>query len=255
MILRRFTDVAPVAIAMFDLEMRYLAASRRYRDDYRLGDRQLLGVSHYDVFPEIGEPWREIHRRCLAGATERNPGEPFRRLDGAENWVRWEIQPWRRADGQIGGIVLFSEDITGQRRSAQELEESQARLRLLNGELENRVRQRTPELETANKELEAFAYSVSHDLRAPLRGIDGWSLALEEDCAGQLDERAREYLDRVRSETQRMGLLIDDCYSFRVYPRRDRASPVDLTDLAQTIAARLRRPSPAGGSGSSLSLV
>jgi PAS domain S-box-containing protein len=128
--LRRFTEVAPVAIAMFDRDMRYLAVSRRFRDDFNLGEQDLAGHSHYEIFPEIPERWREVHRRCLAGATERHPGERFARADGTEQWVRWEIQPWRRADGEIGGIVLFSEDTTGQRRSEQALQESEARLRL-----------------------------------------------------------------------------------------------------------------------------
>jgi len=196
--LRRFTDAAPVAIAMFDTQMRYLAASQRYRDDYEIGPRQLIGRGHYDVFPEIPEAWREIHRRCLAGAVERNVGEPFLRADGTEQWIRWEIQTWRQADGSIGGIVLFSEDITAQKQAEE-------RILQLHAELEQRVVERTEELQASNKELEAFAYSVSHDLRAPLRGIDGWSLALLEDYAPQLDENAKEYLERVRSETQRMG--------------------------------------------------
>ena len=111
--LRRFAEFAPVAIAMFDCEMRYLAVSRRFRDDYSLGDRELLGQSHYDIFPEIPEHWREIHRRCLAeGVVERNPGELFVRHDGTEQWIRWEIQPWHRSDGSIGGLILFSEEIT-----------------------------------------------------------------------------------------------------------------------------------------------
>ena len=128
--LRRFAEFAPVAIAMFDREMRYVAASRRFRDDYCLGDQELVGRSHYDVFPEIPEYWREIHRRCLAGAVERSPGELFTRSDGGEQWIRWEIQPWHGADGEIGGIVLFSEEITQQKLSEQALRESESRLRL-----------------------------------------------------------------------------------------------------------------------------
>ena len=128
--LRRFAEFAPVSIAMFDRDMRYLAASHRFRDDYSLGDRELVGHSHYEIFPEIPEQWREIHRRCLAGAVERHPGERFLRSDGAEQWVRWEIQPWHQADGSIGGIVLFSEDITGQRQAEQARRESEERLRL-----------------------------------------------------------------------------------------------------------------------------
>ena len=128
--LRRFTEVAPVAIAMFDRDMRYLAASERYRSDYQLGAQELLGRSHYEVFPEISEEWRAIHRRSLAGAVERSPGELFRRADGGEQWVRWEIQPWRDTAGEVGGIVLFSEDITQQVRSERAVRESEARLRI-----------------------------------------------------------------------------------------------------------------------------
>jgi PAS domain S-box-containing protein len=115
----------------------------------------------------------------------------------------------------------------------------------LNLELEQRVRRRTAQLETANNELEAFAYSVSHDLRAPLRGIDGWSLALLEDYYEQLDPQARHYLDTVRSEAQRMGQLIDDMLQLSRVTRTDMHSvPVDLSAMAQTIASRLRTEQP-----------
>ena len=129
--LRRFAEVAPVSIAMFDREMRYLAASQRFRDEFSLGDQELVGRSHYDVFPEIPEHWRQVHRRCLAGAFERHPGELFLRPDGTAQWTRWDIQPWHRADGQIGGIVLFTEDITRQKKSEEALMSSEANYRTL----------------------------------------------------------------------------------------------------------------------------
>src|SRR5450759_5877171 len=103
----------------------------------------------------------------------------------------------------VSGLLVLLEDITERKQAENEIHR-------LNQGLEKKVRVRTAQLESTNKELEAFAYSVSHDLRAPLRGIDGWSLALLEDYAGSLDEGARRHLDRVRSETQRMGNLIDD---------------------------------------------
>ncbi|MEW5957601.1 MAG: PAS domain S-box protein [Chloroflexota bacterium] len=107
------------------------------------------------------------------------------------------------------------------------------------------LRESQAKLEAANKELEAFAYSVSHDLRAPLRGIDGWSLALLEDYYEQLDETARQYLDYIRSETQRMGQLIDDLLQLsRVTRAEMQKSRVDLTGLAQTVAARLKEMQP-----------
>jgi PAS domain S-box-containing protein len=115
----------------------------------------------------------------------------------------------------------------------------------LNQELEQRVRQRTAQLESANTELEAFAYSVSHDLRAPLRGIDGWSLALMEDYHDQLDAQARQYLEFVRTEAQRMGQLIDDMLQLSRVTRSDMQSGrVDLSALAQTVTTRLRAEQP-----------
>ncbi|HMF75522.1 MAG TPA: ATP-binding protein [Bryobacteraceae bacterium] len=122
----------------------------------------------------------------------------------------------------------------------------------LNISLESRVAERTQDVQEANlqlaatnKELEAFAYSVSHDLRTPLRGIDGWSLALLEDYGEQLDERARQYLDRVRSETQRMGQLIDDMLQLsRVTRAEMQRNPVDLTTMANGIATQLREAHP-----------
>jgi signal transduction histidine kinase len=113
------------------------------------------------------------------------------------------------------------------------------------GELEERVTQRTAELAAVNKELEAFAYSVSHDLRAPLRSIDGFSQALLEDYAGSLDASGQDYLHRVRAASQRMGQLIDDLLELSRITRSDlRCAPVHLSALAEAIATELRARDP-----------
>ena len=236
--LRRYMESAPAAIATFDLEMRYLAVSQRFRDDYRLGSRDLLGVSHYQVFPEIPQKWREVHKRCLQGAVERCDSEPFLRADGSKQWVRWEIQPWRRADGSIGGIILISEDISRQKEAEEEI------LRL-NTVLEQRVRERTAELEAANRELHAFSYSVSHDLRAPARRIDGWSLALLEDYGAHLDARATTYLARLREEAAHLESLIDGMLRLsRVSSVGMLRETVDLSSMVRSICGRFRENTP-----------
>lgn len=110
--LRLFIEHAPSALAMMDREMRYIFASQRWLESYNLDLADVVGRSHYDVFPEIPERWKEIHRRCLNGATEKCEEDPFIRLDGRVEWLRWEIIPWRADDGSIGGVVCMSEHIT-----------------------------------------------------------------------------------------------------------------------------------------------
>ncbi|RBP18250.1 PAS domain S-box-containing protein [Roseiarcus fermentans] len=106
-----FIQQSSAAMAMFDREMRYLAVSGRWLSDYGLRQSP-LGRSHYDIFPEIGEAWKAIHAQCLAGATLRSEGEPFRRDDGAVQWIKWEARPWRDNDGAIAGLILTTEDLT-----------------------------------------------------------------------------------------------------------------------------------------------
>lgn len=127
--LQLFIEYAPAAIAMFDSEMKYIAASRRFLTDYNIEGCSVVGKSHYEVFPEIPERLKEIHRRCLQGAIERCDQDLFLRANGKIDWVRWEVHPWFVHAGRPGGIILFSEVITKQVEDAEDLKESEKKFR------------------------------------------------------------------------------------------------------------------------------
>jgi PAS domain S-box-containing protein len=110
--LQLLIDHAPLALALFDREMRYLAANRKWHAFFGLGDRDVIGHVHYEIFPDLPEKWKDAHRRGLAGEVVGADGEPFVRSDGATVWTRWEVRPWPAADGGVGGIVIFAEDVT-----------------------------------------------------------------------------------------------------------------------------------------------
>jgi len=109
-----FLKHAPTAIAMFDTDLTYLMATDRWISDYGLQGKTVIGRSHYEIFPEIPEDWRALHRRTLNGETLSSDADPFLRADGSLDWVRWRNVPWYEGDGKIGGMVMFTELITDQ---------------------------------------------------------------------------------------------------------------------------------------------
>jgi PAS domain S-box-containing protein len=232
--LQLLVEHCPGAIAMFDTEMRYLVASPRWLEDYHLGNRNIIGKSHYEVFPDIPERWKQIHRRCVGGAIEKCEEDPFPRASGGVEWVRWEIHPWRDDHGEIGGIVMFTEVITPRK-------EAQEELKKLNAELELRVQERTAQLAAMNKELETFSYSVSHDLKAPLRGIDGYSRILLDEYADRIDEEGQGFLRNIRSGTEQMQQLIEDMLDYSKLERRSLSlAPQDLRATVERVLGERR---------------
>lgn len=135
--LQAFIKHAPAAVAMFDTSMRYVAHTDRWLQDYHLDQSSLVGLCHYDVFPEIPAHWKAKHQRILAGATESCEEEHFQRADGSENILRWEVRPWYMSDDAVGGIIMLTEEIT-ERKKLQDKLWSLAKLDSLTG-LPNRL--------------------------------------------------------------------------------------------------------------------
>jgi PAS domain S-box-containing protein len=454
----------PNAIAVHDTELRYVFVSERYLSDYNLKHKDIIGKPHYEVFPDIPDRWKEVHRRALAGEVIKVDEDEFIRQDGTTDYTRWECRPWYRQGEEVGGIILYTEVITNRKKAEKALQEknefihtvldnlpigvalntinegsamymnkkfeeiygwpreeltdienffrrvypepsyretlkqkimadmqsgdpermhwenilttrqdgkqriidakniplleqntmvstvldltkqkraeldlrelNQQLLRLVStikelarvpnreqirlimktaaqelkiadaekfaesivsvfstgkqdpqdmetlwpkqhspGELdqqilqtledaasialenvglyedlEQRVRSRTLELEAANKELEAFTYSVSHDLRAPLRAIDGFSMMLEEDYAGVLDENGHRICDIIRNNSRKMGQLIDDLLAFSRLSRAEiQRSKIEMKSLAESVFQELAKNPPRQG--------
>jgi PAS domain S-box-containing protein len=125
-----FIEHAPASLAVFDNEMRTLAISRRFLSDFRVPDTvKVIGVSHYEMLPDVPPRWREVHARVLAGEELSADEDPFVRQDGRTDWCRWSMKPWRTADGRIGGALLAGELITAQVEAKRALADSEARFR------------------------------------------------------------------------------------------------------------------------------
>ncbi|MFZ1803742.1 MAG: PAS domain S-box protein [Nitrospira sp.] len=122
---RLFIEHVPAAIAMFDRNMRYLVASRRWMEDYQLAGA-ILGRSHYDALPEISSRWKEIHRRGLAGEILSADEDRFVRDDGSTQWMTWDVRPWYSGD-EVGGIVIATEDVTARVEAQNALHEREER--------------------------------------------------------------------------------------------------------------------------------
>ncbi|MET0592665.1 MAG: ATP-binding protein, partial [Polyangiaceae bacterium] len=189
-----------------------------------LGRDQLMGKSDYDFFPKNeAEFFIQKDRETLASkAMVDIPEEPIQTSHGTR-WLHTKKVPILDADGEPTFLLGISHDITDHRRAQADL---------------LRAKEAT---ETANRELEAFSYSVAHDLRSPLRAIDGFSQALVEDYGDKLDEEGRLYLSRLRGAAQHMAELIDDLLTLSRVTRRElKREQVDVTERAREIATRLK---------------
>ena len=234
---RRLLEMAPDGIIIVNSEGRIVLANTQAQTMFGYAAEELLGQPVEMLVPEHLRPAHVAHRaRYDAQPRARPMGISLdlagRRKDGSLFPVEISLSPMETEEGRL--VISVNRDITDRRQA-------EARIRSLNEDLARRY----AELEAANRELEAFSYSVSHDLRAPLRAIDGFSQALLEDCEPALDDRSKDYLRRIRAATRRMGDLIDDLLALsRVTRQEMRRERVDLSALARSVVAQLRRSEP-----------
>lgn len=195
--------------------------------------RTVLDAIHPDYHAEV----RNRIARARQGAVLPPLQEKFLRLDGVPVDVEVVGAPFIDAEGEEAVLVAVR-DVSGEKRAREEI-------RALTTELERRVQERTAQLEAAYTELESFSYAVSHDLRAPLRSIDGFSQAVLEDYSDRLDDDGRDMLERVRGATQRMGVLIDDLLLLSRVTRSElQMTDVDLSALVVNVSEQLQRDDP-----------
>ena len=234
--LENLIGYANAPIVVWDADGKITRFNHAFEEIAGLKTEQVLGHGLEFLFAaDERERAMGIVRRAGAGERFELVEVPIYHPGGIQRTVLWNSAPIFSADNkrQIATIAQ-GQDITKRMQA-------QAEVQRLNVQLEQRVRDRTAELETVNQELEAFSYSVSHDLRAPLRAMDGFSMALLENCRGKLDPAAQRHLERIRANSQRMAELIDDLLKL-AHLSRDAMSRerVDLTAMAKEIGAELQ---------------
>jgi PAS domain S-box-containing protein len=234
---RGLVELAPDGMVIADAAGRITLANTQAHRMFGYDPGDLVGRSVEVLVPERVRGGHAAHRAGYHAQPRTRPmGAGLdltgRRRDGSELPVEISLSPIETEEGVL--VISIVRDVSDRKR----VEE---RVQQLNADLERRV----AELAAVNRELEAFSYSVSHDLRAPLRAIDGFSQAVLEEHGDRLDEEARDYLTRVRAAAQRMAELIDDLLALsRVTRREMKHQPVDLSAMARTVVLQLQRSDP-----------
>lgn len=247
-------DQSPISMWVADVHGRFVRQNQACKDlmgvdddlvkDYNLFQDGILRQKGF--MPEIERVFKEGRRGRFTIDYDISSLHPLEKKEPNVRTLDVTISPIKDETGKVTNAVVQHIDITEQKRA-------EAEIRRLNEDLENRVHERTTELETANrelevanKELEAFSYSVSHDLRAPLRTLNGFSEILLEDYAGVLDADGKDLLQRMAKASRRMGELIDGLLKLARYIRMElQPARVNLSELAESVLWDLQQQEPA----------
>lgn len=237
-VLQFIADALPALIARVDAQERYCFNNHAYEDWFGLPPARIMGSTIREVLGE--EPYARVrgHIQAALAGKKQTFESAIRHRTRGDRVMHIDYIPQFNAANLVDGLYILMSDVTEHRRAEEEI-------RRLNGDLERRVFERTVQLEATNRELESFCYSVSHDLRAPLRAIRGFADVLLEQYAPQLDARGQDFLRRTCEASLQMDKLIEDLLKLSRVARGDlQTEKVNLSALAEEIVSELRRVDP-----------
>lgn len=191
-LLASFIEDNPAVIAMFDNNMCYLAVSKKWISRYKLENINLIGENHYDIFPEISDEWKQVHQRCLNGASEKCDEDIFVRANGEIEWDKWEVRPWYKKSGEIGGIIVFTENITERKNAEEKIKKDAEKL--------NKILENLPfglSIENSNNETTFFNKSMIDILGYTVEEIPNVKIWFEKTFP---DEKYRKQIEKEWNE-------------------------------------------------------
>jgi len=196
LLFKTFIKKIPAAVAVFDTEMRYIIMSDKFVEETNTPTKNITGKKLYDTVPDVPKKWRKGHQRSLKGEYVSCEEDVFKRKDGRTEWWRWEHLPWYRSEGEIGGIILFVEEITERKMMEKKMEEM---IKTLNH---------------SNKELEVFAHICAHDLTEPLRTIGSYCQIIEQDFKENISSTAKSHLKSITKSVKQMSELVNGILTY-----------------------------------------
>lgn len=203
------------AIALVDRDMRYVYVSQKFLKDYNIEDKNIIGKSHYEVFPDIPERWKEIHRRTMKGEITSAEDDPFKREDGSVVWVRWECRPWYESEDSIGGIILYTEVITKQKEAEIELIKAKVKA------------------EESDRLKTAFLQNMSHEVRTPLNSIVGFSQLISEP--GQTPSEIKTFSEIILESSDKLIRIITDVIEISKIQAKQTGLDLSRFDVVETL--------------------
>jgi len=233
---RSLVEVLPMNICTKDLQGRFTFVNQRYCEEFKLSAAEILGKNDFDLHPPaFAEKFREDDRRVIEGGKSLEMVEEHEPLGGKRTMVQVFKTPIYDAEGQPSGVQIVFWDISERIQTEEEI-------RRLNESLEQRVAERTAQLEAANRELESLSYTIGHDLRSPIRAIVAYSHILLESLSGRLEAAQENKLRQVNRVSLQMGAMVDEFLGYlRLGKSSPQKEPLQVKPLVERVIASLKK--------------